>query len=106
MEDQIAKLETDLKELNNRNDEIEYELEKTRDKAFKLDRQLADTLIKQKQMVPIQSTNNTAEQSNGHSKTNQQNNRNDSKQTNPNDKQVIQILFTQLITQSFKLITK
>jgi chromosome segregation ATPase len=45
-EDRIALMQTEIKELNEKNDDSEYELEKTKDKAFKLDRQLADTLVK------------------------------------------------------------
>lgn len=46
LEDQITLLETEIKDLNNKTDETEYELDKIRDKAFKLDRQLAETLVK------------------------------------------------------------
>ena len=93
MEDHIARLESDLKELTNKNDEIEYELEKTRDKAFKLDRQLADTLTKNKQLASSMPSNLAqSSDQNGHAQANnklsQQNNRNDSKATNLNDKQV------------------
>ena len=35
-----------MKEMSRQSGETEYELEKIRDKAFKLDRQLADTIIK------------------------------------------------------------
>jgi chromosome segregation ATPase len=45
-EDRIALMQTEIKELNEKNDDTEYELDKTKDKAFKLDRQLADTLVK------------------------------------------------------------
>ena len=94
MEDQIAKLDVDLKELTSKNDEIEYELEKTRDKAFKLDRQLADSLMKNKQLASsIPASLAQSLDQNGHvlagtNKFNQQNSRNDSKSTNLNDKQV------------------
>ncbi len=46
LEDKIAVLDKDINELNSRNDELEYELDRFKDKAFKLDKQLADTLIK------------------------------------------------------------
>jgi hypothetical protein len=46
LEDNIFKFEAEIKELRRKFDEQEYELERTCDKAFKLDRQLADTLIK------------------------------------------------------------
>jgi hypothetical protein len=40
-----------MKELNSHNDETEYELEKISDKAFKLDRQLAETLLKYQKFI-------------------------------------------------------
>ena len=65
LEDKIVKLENEIKELSSKNDENEYELEKLSDKSYKLDRQLADTLIKlnnlQKQS-PTSSTINHVDQ--------------------------------------------
>jgi E3 ubiquitin-protein ligase BRE1 len=58
-----------MRELNNKNDETEYELEKISDKAFKLDRQLAETLIKY-QKLNNSTKNNSNETTNSHSELN------------------------------------
>ncbi len=50
-----------MKELNDKNDETEYELEKTRDKAFKLDRQLADSIIKYQKLISNMNPANSSE---------------------------------------------
>jgi E3 ubiquitin-protein ligase BRE1 len=68
-----------MKELNNKNEETEYELEKISDKAFKLDRQLAETLIKYQKLnnstknISNESSNNHIEQ-NGHTSSSSSNN--------------------------------
>ena len=100
-------LENEIKELNNKNDETEYELEKTRDKAFRLDRQLADTMIKVQKAASMNHSsnhgsssannsssggNNSHADQNGHncnsSSSSNQRNANDNKVANLTDKQV------------------
>ena len=66
LEDKIVLLENEIKELNNKNDETEYELEKTRDKAFRLDRQLADTMIKLNNLQKAAANMGTAANNNNH----------------------------------------
>lgn len=99
MEDQIALLENEIKELNTKSDETEYELDKIRDKAFKIDRQLAETLIKlnniQKQSNPSSTSHANHLDQNGHIVYHNNVNQNSTNSTNSNrsnnlsDKQVI-----------------
>jgi hypothetical protein len=56
-----------MKELNNKSSETEYELEKIRDKAFKLDRQLAETLIKVNNLQKMNNTLSSNENSSNNS---------------------------------------
>ncbi|RNA44393.1 E3 ubiquitin- ligase Bre1 isoform X2 [Brachionus plicatilis] len=55
LEDQLSLLEAEIKDLNHKTDETEYELDKMKDKAFKLDTQLAETL---KKLNNLQSNSN------------------------------------------------
>ena len=62
-----------MKELKSKNDETEYELEKISDKAFKLDRQLAEALLKYQKLnnstktIINENNNNNHPELNGHS---------------------------------------
>lgn len=92
LEDRVANLENEIKELNNRNDETEYELEKTRDKAFRLDRQLADTMTKltnlqKANIITNSNSNHNHVDQNGHNNNNNNNINNNSNNSNQrNDK--------------------
>lgn len=68
MEDRISELENELKEMRSESGETEYELERIKDKAFKLDRQLADTIIKlnNAQKTINQNNNNGTSVANNH----------------------------------------
>ncbi len=58
------KLENEIKDLNKKSDESDYELERLSDKAFKLDRQLADTLTKLNQLQQHSSSSSTSSNNN------------------------------------------
>jgi hypothetical protein len=94
-----VKLENEIKDLSKKNDESDYELERLSDKAFKLDRQLADTLTKLNQLqkqVSSNSTSNHVDQ-NGrivyHSGTTNNSGGSAGKTSNLTDKQVSEIEF-------------
>lgn len=95
-------METDIKQLQAKNDSTEYDLDKFQDKAFKLDRQLADTIVKlnnlQKKQMDFTNlnTNNCQGQSSEKSLQNSFTNNNNSstnRSDNKTDKQVCYITF-------------
>ena len=62
-------MENEIKEVKRKYDESEYELERTCDKALKLDRQLADTLIKlsnMQKLVPVAEEDSSSASNNNH----------------------------------------
>jgi hypothetical protein len=121
LEDSLSILEQEMKDLRNRYNENEYDLEKTRDKAFKLDRQLADTILKlQKSINNINNSNSTpttaatsdqpneSKQLNGHGNTpqqQQQQQQRGNKSVNLTEKQVKFKLINTLIDESQRSIS-
>lgn len=70
LEDKISQLENEMKESSKRSGETEYELERIRDKAFKLDRQLADTVIKLNNAQKIIQNNSSTNANNNNNANN------------------------------------
>lgn len=93
LEDQLSLLEAEIKDLNHKADETEYELDKMKDKAFKLDTQLAETL---KKLNNLQANSKNHTDQNGHvvyHNTFKQNPSNINRSNNFSDKQVILKIF-------------
>lgn len=97
-------MEAEIKDLNHKTDETEYELDKIKDKAFKLDSQLAETL---KELNNLRSNSKNYIDQNGHvvyHNTFKQNSTNQNRTNNLSDKQVNKIesfLFYQIFYYYF-----
>lgn len=103
LEDQLSLLEAEIKDLNHKTDETEYELDKIKDKAFKLDSQLAETL---KELNNLRSNSKNHIDQNGHvvyHNTFKQNSTNQNRTNNLSDKQV-NTIWSLLFFQFFTLI--